>query len=225
MERITVLLVDELPVIREGLRIMLQIAADIEVVDEASDGLEALQKVAEHHPVVVLTELRSRCVDGLGILRRIKDEFPETSVIVLSTFDHSSFVLEALLAGSSGFLHKDASRELFIHSIRTVTSGGIVLATSLRGALSSAFRPSSDFAGNGNADKEDLKWAINKELTPREREVLMLLVDGYTNKQIAQALSVSEETAKKHVHRIISKLGAIDRTQAAVKAIRAGLAY
>jgi len=219
MDKIKVVLVDDHPVVREGLRTMLSTVPDIEVVAEAGDGLEALEKANEHRPHVVLMDLRMPNLDGIEATRRIKSQLPSTSVIVLTIYDNDAYVVDAVRAGAGGYLLKDASKDLLIHTIRAVNSGGMLIKTSL---LREAMLSLSDTAGDRLKEKPGESTALD-ELTPRERDVLRLLIRGRSNKEIGQALSISEDTAKKHVQTIMLKLGVSDRTQAAVKAVRAGL--
>jgi len=220
MDKIKVLLVDDHPVVREGLRAMLSTATDIEVVAEAGDGFEALEKANEYQPQVVLMDLRMPNLDGLEATRRIKAQIPSTSVIVLTIYDNDAYVVDAVRAGAGGYLLKDASKDLLIHTIRAVNSGGMLVKTSL---LREAVVSLSDAAGDQRKGKHGDTAALG-ELTPREHDVLRLLIRGRSNKDIGQALSISEDTAKKHVQTILLKLGVSDRTQAAVKAVRAGFA-
>ena len=219
MDKIKVVLVDDHPVVREGLRTMLSTAPDIEVVAEAGDGLEALEKANEHRPQVVLMDLRMPNLNGIEATRRIKSQLPSTSVIVLTIYDNDAYVVDAVRAGAGGYLLKDASKDLLVHTIRAVNSGGMLIKTSL---LREAMLNLSDAAGDQPKEKPGNSTALD-ELTPRERDVLRLVIRGRSNKEIGQALSISEDTAKKHVQTIMLKLGVSDRTQAAVKAVRAGL--
>jgi len=218
MDKIKVLLVDDHPVVREGLQTMLATAPDIEVVAEASDGLEAIEKANEHRPHVVLMDLRMPNMDGLEVTRRIKSQLASTSVIILTVYDNDAYVIDAVRAGAGGYLLKDASRDLLIHTIRAVNSGGMLVKTSM---LREAMLGLADATGDQSKEKQTHK-ALNS-LTPREHDVLHLVVEGQSNKEIGRALSISEDTVKKHVQTILSKLGVSDRTQAAVKAVRAGL--
>ena len=219
MGKIKVLLVDDHPVVREGLRTMLATTPDIEVVAEASDGLEAIEKANEHQPHVILMDIRMPNLDGLEATRRIKSQLASTSVIVLTIYDNDAYVVDAVRAGAGGYLLKDASKDLLIHTIRVVNSGGMLIKTSL---LREAILNSANVTAGQSKEKHTDARALSG-LTPREREVLRLVVEGQSNKEIGRTLSISEDTAKKHVQTILSKLGVSDRTQAAVKAVRAGL--
>lgn len=219
MDKIKVLLVDDHPVVREGLRIMLSTAPDIEVIGEADNGLEAIDEVNKHHPHVVLMDLRMPNMDGLEATRRIKSRLPSVSVIVLTIYDNDAYVVDAVRAGAGGYLLKDASKDLLIHTIRAVNSGGMLIKTSL---LREAMLKLSDVASDQPKGKSGDATGLD-ELTPRERDVLRLLIRGQSNRAIGEALSISEDTAKKHVQTIMLKLGVSDRTQAAVKAVRSGL--
>ncbi|MDP2954678.1 MAG: response regulator transcription factor [Chloroflexota bacterium] len=218
MEQLKVLIVDDHPVVREGFRAMLSTDPGVTVVGEASDGLEAVALVAEKRPDVVLMDLRMPNMDGIEATRQIKAKHPETAVVVLTIYDNDAYVIDAVQAGASGYLLKDASRDLLVHTIRAVSSGTTLVKTSL---LYEAV--SSLVSANERHDKTGSLIANPEELTGREQEVLTLVAEGCTNKEIAKKLSIAEDTAKKHVQSIIAKLGAADRTQAAMKAARAGL--
>jgi len=219
MDKIRVLLVDDHPVVREGLQTMLATTPDIEVVAEASDGLEAVEKASEHQPHVVLMDLRMPNMDGLEATRRIKSQLASTSVIILTVYDNDAYIVDAVRAGAGGYLLKDASKDLLVHTIRAVNSGGMLIKTSL---FRQAILSTTGVTGDQSKEKHIDAMAPNG-LTPRERDVLRLVIEGQSNKEIGRALSISEDTAKKHVQTILSKLGVSDRTQAAVKAVYAGL--
>ena len=219
MNKIRVLLADDHPVVREGLRTMLATTSDIEVVAEASDGLDAIEKADECQPHVILMDLRMPNLDGLEATRRIKSRLKSTSVIVLTIYDNDAYIVDAIRAGAGGYILKDASKDLLIHAIRAVNSGGMLIKTDL---LREAMLSSADATYKPSKGKNIYAKAL-KGLTARERDVLRLVIEGQSNKEIGSDLSISEETAKKHVQTILSKLGVSDRTQAAVKAVRDGL--
>jgi len=216
MDTIKVLLVDDHLVVREGLRAMLGMEETIEIVGECVDGAEAVERVKALGPDVVLMDIRMPNMDGIEATRRIKEERPETAVIVLTVYDDEVYVVDAVHAGAGGFLLKDASRDLLLHTIRAATDGGTLVKTSLlQEAIASLLRHA--------ADHPPAEVGERYNLTPRELEVLQLLSMGHTNKVIAARLSVTEDTVKKYVQSIIAKLHASDRTHAATIAARAGL--
>jgi DNA-binding NarL/FixJ family response regulator len=214
---IRVLIVDDHEVVREGLRAMIEGEEDIVVVGEASDGAEALTKAQELSPTVVLMDIRVPEVDGLEATRRLKSLLPSTCVVMLSMYDNDAYIIDAIRAGAAGYILKDVSRELLIHTLKAVSAGGVILERPLlRRALERAVPSTPE-------GSEEVPTLAAEPLTSREQDVLRLMVDGLTNKQIALQLSLAEDTVKKHVQTLIAKLQASDRTQAAVKAVRAGL--
>ena len=221
MGKIKVVLADDHPVVREGLRTMLATTPDIDIVAEASDGLEAVDKVLECQPDVVLMDLRMPNLDGLEATKRIKNQLSSTAIIVLTIYDNDAYIIDAVKAGAVGYLLKDTSRDLLIHAIRAVSSGGMLVKPSLMREAMMGLAGST----TGEQHKGKSGAASNlDELTRREKDVLRLVVLGRSNKEIGQELSISEDTAKKHVQTIMLKMGVSDRTQAAVKAVRAGMA-
>lgn len=210
---------DDHPVVREGFRAMLATDQAIEVMGEASDGLEAVAMVAEHQPDVVLMDILMPNLDGIEATRRIKEQRPSTVVIMLTVYDNDAYVVDTVQAGASGYLLKDASRDLLIHTIRAAISGGTLIKTSL------LYEAISGLVGTNPKQHRGDSPGPNgcEELTAREQEVLKLVAEGRTNKEIGKALAMAEDTAKKHVQSIIAKLGASDRTHATLKAARAGL--
>jgi DNA-binding NarL/FixJ family response regulator len=210
---IRVAIVDDERLVRSGLRMILSGTADIEVVDEAGDGLEAVAAVSRSHPDVVLMDIRMPRVDGLEATRRIIARPGAPRVIVLTTFDLDEYVYETLQAGASGFLLKDAPEERLIAAIRVAADGGSMFDPAVTRRLVERF------AQTGGATP-DPRVAM---LTERESEVLGLLARGRSNAEIAEALVVSEHTAKTHVAHILSKLELRDRVQAVVFAYEAGL--
>ena len=223
MEAISVLLVDDHPVVRQGLRSMLETDVHLNIVGEAENGEDALSKVEEYAPQVVLIDIHMPVMDGLTATRRIKEKFPRTSVVILTLYNNEQYVIEAVKAGAAGYLLKNASRDEISRTIREVTQGGLMIKTTmlqkaLTGAIQGGGVATLDFRGKPWGTEADFE-----ALSPRELEVLKLLVEGMTNKDIGAQLYITEDTAKKHVQNIIYKLQVSDRTQAAVKAIRLGL--
>lgn len=217
---IRLILVDDHPVVRDGLRMMLQTAPDIEVIAEACDGFEAIEKANQLKPNVVLMDLHMPRMDGLEATRRLKTQVPSTTVIVLTVYDSDSYIIEAVKAGAGGYLLKDASKDLIVHTVRAVNSGGMLIKSSL---LKEAVLSLGGAKTNGQKRGRTEAHSQMDDLTPRERDVLRLVAAGQSNKEIGEALMISEDTAKKHVQAIMLKLNVSDRTQAAVKAVRAGL--
>jgi DNA-binding NarL/FixJ family response regulator len=211
-ESIRVYIVDDHPIVREGLRTYLRTLDGIDVVGEAPDGETAVDEVARLRPDVVLMDLALPGIDGVEATRRIRATGTGTGtgasrVLVLTSFVGDQHVVPAVRAGASGYLLKDATPDAVAAAIRTVASGGVVLGPRAAPAVLDQVNPPPGIA----------------ELTTREREVLELIADGMANRAIAEALFVSEKTVKTHVSSVLAKLRVDDRTQAAVFAIRHGL--
>ena len=219
MERIRVLLVDDHPVVQAGLVVALARDPALAVVGEAGDGVEALQVASELEPDVVLMDLRLPKLDGIDATRQIRQAHPRTAVIVLTIYDHDSYVARAIRAGAAGYLIKDVPSALICHTIKAVHWGEALRASSLTPQAPTTVAP--DITPSLYYEAERFRQI--EPLTPREKEVLTLLVEGLTNGTIAQNLYISEVTAKKHVQSIIAKLDSCNRTEAAVKAVRSGL--
>jgi DNA-binding NarL/FixJ family response regulator len=205
-----VLVVDDHAVVREGLRSFLDLQDGISIAGEAGDGEEALAEAARLEPDVVLMDLVMPRLDGVAALRRLREDLPRVRVIVLTSFLDDDKLLPALRAGAAGYLLKNAPPQEVARAVRVAHDGGAVIDPVVAARLVDAL------AADGESDPLD-------RLTPREREVLVLLGRGFPNKQIAAKLHVSEKTVKTHVGRVLAKLGVTDRTQAAVLAVRAGL--
>jgi DNA-binding NarL/FixJ family response regulator len=213
---IRTLIADDQEMIREGFSVLLNAQPDIEVVGQAVDGEDAVQKVAELGPDVVLMDVRMPVLNGLEATRRIMSD-PEatTKVLVLTTFDLDEYVYEALQLGASGFLLKDASASQLADAVRIVASGEALLAPSVTKRLIAEFSRMGPPRQPGRKQLDDL--------TDRETEVLALIAQGLSNSEIAAHLVVAEQTVKTHVGRILVKLGLRDRTQAAIFAFQSGL--
>jgi DNA-binding NarL/FixJ family response regulator len=211
---IRVLVADDQQLVRGGFRMILRAEPDIEVVGEAADGAEALALARELDPDVVLMDVRMPNVDGIEATRKIVDGCEDgPRVLVLTTFDLDEYVYEALRAGASGFLLKDAPEEQLVAGIRIVADGGSLFAPAVTRRLIERF---------AGAAPQELPPAL-PELTTRELEVLRLLARGLSNAEIAAELVLSEHTAKTHVAHILNKLDLRDRVQAVVLAYESGI--
>src|SRR5215211_2079448 len=237
------LIADDHALVREGLRTMLSGEEGIEVVAEANNGQQALILCREHRPDLVLMDVRMPVMDGLEATKRIKQEMPKTSVMMVTMHENPDYLFEAVKAGAAGYVLKDASGERILGAVRRSLEGSggpsretpeeesregdDPLASHPETAGSETSQPEASHSGAhqaGSRGSGQSERAVQIEsLTPREIEVLKLLSQGQTNPQIAQNLLVSRGTVKIHVQHIISKLGVSDRTQAAVRAIEAGL--
>ncbi|MFJ6915872.1 response regulator [Streptomyces sp. NPDC101133] len=213
---IRVLIADDQQMVRQGFTVLLNTQPDIEVIGQAVDGLDAVAKVTELAPEVVLMDIRMPELGGIEATRRITGATPEIRVLVLTTFDLDEYVYEALRAGASGFLLKDASADQLAEAVRVVAAGDALLAPGITRRLIAEFSRLDD------RPRAPLKTRVG-ELTERETEVLALIAQGLSNAEIAQRLVVAEQTVKTHVGRILVKLGLRDRTQAAVFAYESGL--
>jgi DNA-binding NarL/FixJ family response regulator len=215
---IGVLLVDDQPFLRLGLRMVLEPEADIEILGEAEDGSTAVPMAAALAPDVVLMDVRMPTMDGITATEQILSGSPSTKVLILTTFDLDEYVFAGLRVGASGFLLKDAPPEVLVTAIRTVVMGDAVLAPSVTRRLLKRF--GSVMPGALGARRRE---EVLGTLTDREREVFLLLAAGRTNREIAVELYLSEGTIKVHVGHILTKLGLRDRVQAVVLAYESGV--
>ncbi|MFF3325252.1 response regulator [Streptomyces sp. NPDC002889] len=214
---IRVLIADDQMMVRQGFTVLLGAEPDIEVVGQAVNGIDAVAKVAELAPDVVLMDIRMPELGGIEATRRIAEADGATvKVLVLTTFDLDEYVYEALRAGASGFLLKDASADELAQAVRVVAAGDALLAPNITKRLI------AEFSRMTGTPRGPLKDRVGS-LTERETEVLSLIAQGLSNGEIAQRLVVAEQTVKTHVSRILVKLGLRDRTQAAVFAYETGL--
>jgi len=206
-----VLIVDDQALVRVGLRKILESELDTAVAGEAADGEEAVREVRRLRPDVVLMDIRMPVLDGIEATRRIVKDQPRTRVLILTTFGLDAYVYDALRAGASGFMLKDAPPEQIAAAVRIVASGEALLAPAVTRAVI------EEFARHTPTPAPDPPAAL-AELTPREREVLDLLARGLSNPEICERLVISEATAKTHVARILQKLDLRDRVQAVIYA-------
>jgi DNA-binding NarL/FixJ family response regulator len=216
---IRILLVDDQALFREGLRILLSVQRDFEVVGEATNGQEALQLVAQLHPAVVLMDLRMPVLDGVAATRRLSAEAPDCRVIVLTTFDDDEYVFEGLRAGAVGYLLKDVPSEKLVEAIRAAARGESFLQPSVAAKVVAEFTRLSNNTHPTGLPAQPLVEALSE----RELEILRRVAAGDSNKEIATTLVITEGTVKNHLTNILSKLGVRDRTQAALKAKELGL--
>ena len=211
-EPIRVVVVDDHPVFREGFAALLGSIPDIEVLATASSGEEALVAVDAHRPAVVVMDVQMPGMDGVEATRRVMAAHPDTGVVVLTMSEEDATLLDAVRAGARGYLLKGAEPDEIVRAITTVAAGGVVFGAVL------ASRVVEFMARPRSADAEPFP-----ELSAREREVLDLVAAGLTNGQIASRLFLSPKTVRNHVHAVLSKLQAADRTEAVIRARDAGL--
>ena len=218
---IRVLIADDHAVVRQGLRTFLELQDDIDVVGEAADGAQALQAAAALEPDVVLMDLVMPELDGVAAIERLRERAPATRVLVLTSFLDEDKVLPAIRAGAAGYLLKDVEPAELVRAIRTVDGGDSQLHPAVAARV---LRELAGEAEEGDGTGDGRSGQRHGSLTARELEVLALLARGGANKAIAFELGVAEKTVKTHVGNILSKLGLSDRTQAALYAVREGLA-
>ena len=209
MARIRLLIVDDHEVVRLGMRAAFELEPDINVVGEASNGAEALAKMSVLAPQLILMDVRMERMSGIEACREIKSLYPDVSILMITSYSDNEAVLASMLAGASGYLLKNLSRAELLRSIRLVASGQSLLDPEL---VKQATSRLTALASSGSQTQ-------GGELTEREREVLALIARGYTNKQIANALIVTEKTARNHVSHILEKLGLARRSEAAAFAV------
>jgi len=224
-----VMIVDDQALLRSGFRLIVEAHDDIEVVAEAGDGREAITLARRHRPDVILMDVRMPDVDGIEATRTIVAEHPATRVLVLTTFDLDEYVYDALLAGASGFMLKDTSRDDLVAAVRVVARGDALLAPSVTRRLLADFartRPGPgrpDLGAATEAAAEAATAAAMASLTGRERDTLQQLARGMSNAEMAAELVVSEHTVKTHVGNVFWKLGLRDRVHAVIWAYEHGV--
>ena len=207
------MIVDDHEVVRMGLRAALDVEADFTVVAEASNGQEAIEKARAHRPDIVLMDVRMEGMDGIESCRELRSELPDTRVLMLTSFAEEETVVAALLAGAAGYVLKNVARSRLLEALRSVARGESLLDSRVtRGVVEKLVASRAAAATDDEGD-----------LTAREREVLVLIAEGATNKEIAAKLVVSENTARNHVSHILGKLGFSRRSEAAAYAVKKGL--
>jgi DNA-binding NarL/FixJ family response regulator len=213
---VTILLVDDQRLMREGLRTLLELESGLRVVGEASQGQEALDQYASLQPDVVLMDVRMPVMDGVESTRQLMSQWPRCRVIILTTFDDDEYVFEGLRAGALGYLLKDVSIQELADAIRTVMAGGVLIEPSVARKVVAEFARMTSSAPTSPS-------GLDEPLSEREVDILRLLAQGLTNREIAQRLFLAEGTVKNYVTNILSKIGVRDRTQAALRARELGL--
>jgi DNA-binding NarL/FixJ family response regulator len=208
-----VLVVDDQQIVREGLVTILDLLPDVHVIGSAADGAEALELVARRRPDVVLMDLRMPVLDGVAATRRIVAEHPSSAVLILTTFGEDDAAIEALRAGALGVLTKDAGRDEIARALHQAVAGHMTLAAPLQARLIAAVQPPD----------QPVRAELPDGLTTREAEVLSLIGAGFTNREIARRLVVSEATVKTHINHLFAKIDARDRAAAINYAARHGL--
>jgi DNA-binding NarL/FixJ family response regulator len=212
VSRLRVVIADDQPMMRAGFRAVLEAAGDIEVVGEASTGEEAVDAATMHNPDVVLMDIRMPGIDGIEATRRL----PRQRVLILTTFGLDEYIIDALRAGASGFLLKDAPTQEVVQAVRSVAAGDAVLSPAVTRQL-------LDQVGRRLPAAVSRAPGALAELTDREQQVLRMIAAGFSNAEIADALVLSEATVKSHVSNLLGKLGLRDRVQAVIYAYETGL--
>lgn len=216
---IKVVLADDHPIVRDGLRKLLTLEEDIDVVGEASDGREVVQVVQETRPDVLILDLRMPYMDGLATLQALQQLERKVRVIVLTASEDKNEFVQAMKLGCSGIVLKQTAPELIVKSIRKVNSGEIWLDSHTTAAVMRQFASPSDMTtSNGTS-----KGRERSPLSQREREIVSLVAQGYKNREMAEKMFISEQTVKNHLHNIFDKLGVSDRLELALYAIHKGL--
>ena len=236
---IRVLIVDDQTLVREGFRKLLELEPDFEVVGTASHGEAAITAVEHLHqagtpPDVILIDIRMPRMDGIAATKALKERWPDSHIVILTTFDDTELIHAGLRAGALGYSLKDITAEQLAMTVRTAASGQVLLQPDIASKVLSAFAPSTPLRSSPTSSNAPLSsfspssyidsTAYIEQLTEREREILRLVARGASNRQIAENLYLTEGTVKNHMSSIISKLGVRDRTQAALKAKELGLA-
>jgi len=212
----TILICDDQGLVRVGLRKIFEVEQDLDVVGEAYDGAQAIDAATRLQPDVVLMDIRMPTLDGIAATRRIVSDRPLTRVLILTTFGLDTYVYDALRAGASGFMLKDAPPEEIVAAVRIIARGEALLAPAITRSVI------EEFARMPRPRRVEHPAEVS-ELTPREREVMDLLVRGLSNTEICRSLVISDATAKTHVARILQKLGLRDRVQVVIYAYERGL--
>jgi len=210
VSEIRVLIVDDHTLFRSGIKLLLQRQSGFEVVGEAGDGLEGVKRAKQLKPDIVLLDLHMPGVNGLEAISLLRDEVPQTEIIMLTVSEDAEDLLEALRAGARGYLLKNIETDFLVDSIRRAVNGESVMSSQMASKLADAMRA---------PQKRAISDASPEKLTPREREIIVMLAKGASNKEVARTLDLAESTVKIHVQGILRKLNLTSRVQAAVYAV------
>ena len=219
---IKLLLADDHPMVRRGLQVFLATQSDIQLVGEAASGLEAIEKAEALQPDIILMDLKMPVLGGIEATRRLKQSHPDIKVIVLTSFSDQDHVIPAIRAGARGYLLKDIEPEELVRAVRRVYQGHVELHSEAAGLLMSLVAEPDALPVDAPAASGRGLGLLNT-LTPREREVLKLIAQGKSNKEIGESLFITEKTVKTHISHLLDKLGLTDRTQAAILAVKQGM--
>jgi DNA-binding NarL/FixJ family response regulator len=214
---IRVLIADDQALFREGLETLLSVHPDIEVVGQASNGQEAVELSLKLHPAIILMDMQMPVLNGAGATRRLRQNLPDCRIIALTTFDDKETIFDALRAGAAGYLLKDVSSADLANAIRLTARGDSILEPSI------AAKVLEEFSRVSSAPVVNRSGILPEPLSDREVEVLQLVTQGFSNREIAAKLFISPGTAKTHIHNACGKLGAQNRTEAAIRARELGL--
>ena len=212
---ISIIIADDQRLLREGLQTILQSEDELDIVGICENGLEALQKAKEQRPDVVLMDIKMPIMDGIESMKRIKREVPGTVVLMLTTFAEDRFIVDAMAGGADGFLLKDMPSKTIVQSIHDAMNGGVILPASIASKLAAKLSVLSD--SRADAFDEDKLKQNGLAFTERERRIIVLMIDGYTNRQISSSLFMSEGTVRNYISVIYNKLGTNDRQNAIVQ--------
>ena len=211
--KIRLLLVDDQLLLRNGLRLLLNLEPDLQVIGEAGNGEEAIEQYAALHPDVVLMDIRMPVLDGVAATQQIRQRWPGSKIIILTTFDDDTYVFDGLRAGALGYLLKDVSAPELAQAIRTVNAGGALIEPSIARKVLAEFSRQAIPSGSSLGQNVEIE-----ALSERELEILRLAAQGLTNRQIAERLYLAEGTVKNYVSAVFQKMGVQDRTQAVLLA-------
>lgn len=211
---ISIIIADDQRLLREGLQTILQSEDGLSIVGLCENGLEALQKAKEQRPNVVLMDIKMPIMDGIEAMKRIKREVPGTIVLMLTTFAEDRFIVDAMAGGADGFLLKDMPSKMIVQTIHEAMKGGVMLPAPIASKLAAKLSVLSDSRADA-FDEEKLKKS-GYAFTERERRIILLLIEGYTNRQISSSLFMSEGTVRNYISVIYNKLGTSDRQAAIV---------